>query len=106
MNEASEFTPDERFLVEHYRHPDSSSGRRNLLSLAAIIPASLLCMALSFTGHDPALGVAAYVIVLYQLVLDSWRARRWAPVLGSVFRRYEARIATLEDQLANRTAPK
>ncbi|WP_367874563.1 hypothetical protein [Luteolibacter sp. Populi] len=96
MNDSLDFTPDERLLVEHYRHPANSSGLHLIGSAAVVLSTSLLFMALYITGADPAWGAVAYLILVYRVICDAWHARRWNPAIRGVIGKYEARIAALE----------
>jgi hypothetical protein len=94
----NDFTDREKLLLSYYRVADASLSRRTWLYDGAIGIASLVCLLMSISREDMALGLVAYALVVgrwFYLVVEGGR---WNQDFRSIFAKYDARLRELTEK--------
>ena len=91
MDQSSEFTPKERYMIELYKNPQqlvSSAVKRAVL----IILPSLVFVLAAMTNQDYYFALIAYVFLLVNTIYRLVLTKKGAAILSSIVLKYEAQL--------------
>jgi len=91
MNDSTEFTPKEKFVISLYQDPDGLFKRSLIRALAYLIP-SIGLVAYAWYAGDIACGIVGYGILLFKAVFQMTRLRSALLRTASIYRKYEAQL--------------
>ena len=96
MNDAIDFTPRERMLINYYKDRNLAGGFHSLVYHLSFIAASALCLAAFLYTDELAWGFAGYGLLMWKAVSGFWSDITYAKSFCSVFEKYDTRLRTLQ----------
>jgi|SRR5882724_5262803 len=96
MNDSTEFTPKEKFLISLYKDPAVLFSRGLKRSLTYVIP-SVGLVVYALYSDDTTAGLLGYGILLFQTVYRVGVLKRGSKTLSSIIQKYEAKLQNRQD---------
>ena len=96
MNDTTEFTPKEQYLISLYKDPQILFRMVLTRSLYYLIP-SLGLVAYAYVSDDLAYGIIGYALLVFKVLHGLNQQARGAESVSSIIHKYEARLQNTKD---------